>query len=306
MTERKGKCTNFGQCNIADDNEVVTISVGDDFICPESECGRPLSEITSRNVPHRLLIAAIGGVLAILSGLGIYLFNDNNTVSPPYGIISPDEILTHLKKGDFSKGLKLQHKLQENDATTQLLIRKMNTPLKIDVKLQFQKEGNPPSLPSSIESSDLQHLTLTHKDNYRLQVTIPANKGNIYLYIYQKDQHGKIHRIFPDPLYNEVDNPIQNNQTCQIPSKNWFYLDELTSAEDSPITETVYIIASPWEAEDIQSLFGQIHQETDRNERNNLIQEFTGHLKRRNQSQVRAVFYKEFLFKHAKKYNFSP
>jgi hypothetical protein len=42
MADRTGRCVNFGLCSKADSREIVPITGGEDFSCPE--CGRPLTE----------------------------------------------------------------------------------------------------------------------------------------------------------------------------------------------------------------------------------------------------------------------
>jgi hypothetical protein len=42
MKERKGKCTNFGNCTLADTRQMVTVRAGRDLLCPD--CGRALIE----------------------------------------------------------------------------------------------------------------------------------------------------------------------------------------------------------------------------------------------------------------------
>jgi NitT/TauT family transport system substrate-binding protein len=71
MAIRKGKCTNFGNCPVADSKQIVQIPEGADIICPD--CGRQLSEIApERNLPLKSIIGVLAG-LAII-GIGLWLW----------------------------------------------------------------------------------------------------------------------------------------------------------------------------------------------------------------------------------------
>lgn len=43
MAARQGRCTNFGNCDVANQQKIVPVPQGADFVCPE--CGRELTEI---------------------------------------------------------------------------------------------------------------------------------------------------------------------------------------------------------------------------------------------------------------------
>jgi phosphate transport system substrate-binding protein len=64
---RTGKCTNFGNCSLADGKQVIQILPGNDLVCPE--CKRPLTETTPQSRPMNpaILVALIAIVL--LGGL---------------------------------------------------------------------------------------------------------------------------------------------------------------------------------------------------------------------------------------------
>ena len=69
MAIRLGKCTNFGNCTIADSGQTVQIPEGSDLVCPE--CKRALTETTParRSRPPALLWIALAALL-LLIGLG--------------------------------------------------------------------------------------------------------------------------------------------------------------------------------------------------------------------------------------------
>jgi len=64
---RKGLCTNFGNCKNADSKIALELSIAADFVCPE--CGRDLTEVKGRNPipwPKVLLFAGIPTVIIAL------------------------------------------------------------------------------------------------------------------------------------------------------------------------------------------------------------------------------------------------
>lgn len=65
MGMRKGKCTNFGNCAIADTRQVVEVPQGNDFLCPD--CKRNLTESGGGTAaPSRLPAVLIVGVVLLL------------------------------------------------------------------------------------------------------------------------------------------------------------------------------------------------------------------------------------------------
>lgn len=63
MSARQGKCTNFGNCAIADTRQVVDIRDGLPFTCPD--CRRALTEMNSREGLSRTQSLAIAGVVLV-------------------------------------------------------------------------------------------------------------------------------------------------------------------------------------------------------------------------------------------------
>ncbi len=62
MATRQGKCTNFGNCEVANQQKIVPVPQGADFVCPE--CGRELSEI--RVAASRSNSTLFGGIIVAI------------------------------------------------------------------------------------------------------------------------------------------------------------------------------------------------------------------------------------------------
>ncbi len=72
MATRKGKCTNFGNCPVADSKQIVQIPDGADMVC--TECGHQLSEIAQeKKLPIKPIIGAVAGLVVIAILLWLWL-----------------------------------------------------------------------------------------------------------------------------------------------------------------------------------------------------------------------------------------
>jgi len=49
LAARKGRCINFGNCNIADTKEIIELNLGDDFVCSNPECRGMLVEVKKQS-----------------------------------------------------------------------------------------------------------------------------------------------------------------------------------------------------------------------------------------------------------------
>lgn len=81
MSEKQGRCTNFGNCARADNRETTSVPTGEDFLCPE--CSSPLTGIAGRDGSRKkkLLLLIPLFLLACVVG-GIY-FLPSHTTPPP-------------------------------------------------------------------------------------------------------------------------------------------------------------------------------------------------------------------------------
>jgi len=105
-----------------------------------------------------------------------------------------------------------------------------NVRLSLDIGIYYQNE-----------KGELRYLNesdvLRSGDGYALY-TRPSDP--CYLYIYQVDALNKAFRLFPNPDFNTLDNPVQPGVDCWIPNMDQvFYLDETTGKEK------FYVFASP-------------------------------------------------------------
>jgi len=144
---------------------------------------------------------------------------------------------------------------------------------------------------------------LTHRDNYRVKVESRAETHPVWLYVFQKDEKENIDRLFPNPVWNaEKTNPLSPDSFSLFipPDKSgWMYLDELSPENLGHVPEeTLFMIASPWKAQDIEDLYGELSKETDRAKRMELVDRFVLHLEKRKDAGIPSVVCQKISFKH--------
>lgn len=141
MAMRYGKCTNFGNCSIADGGQAAEVPEAANFVCPE--CGRQLIE-TSRDMTSGNLMK-IGGVLGLVAMIIIAAFyfwpKPLPTPSPPSGTIghSPPPPQTILKlHGSNTIGAKLApalvEKLLEREGASSIKRIRKQSPVEMDIQ----------------------------------------------------------------------------------------------------------------------------------------------------------------------------
>ncbi|MFP5213458.1 MAG: hypothetical protein ACLGPL_08775 [Acidobacteriota bacterium] len=213
--------------------------------------------------------------------------------------VPPVDFNVLLAQGEFVKARDLLKKAPESEQTRTLL-RELETPCSVQASFQYQKKDQGASPMFVMGKDDLKGVELTSRDAYRLKVTTAQSMA--HLYIFQKDHYGDVKRIFPDPVWSKgYDNPLAKGQTCELPGqKDWYYLDELPSDQQATITETIYVVASPWKAVDLEQLYGKIYEATSKTDRSALIDQFLRQLQLRNDSSLKCAYYVELPFQHAK------
>jgi len=206
-------------------------------------------------------------------------------------------LMTCLRQGEFTKTVQALQTMPEHPEMVTLR-SVMDTPLGVQVQFQYQRGVESPSPLYPLESADLKGLVLSHRDVYRLSLSTASDET--YLYVFQQDRYGQMTRLFPDPVWSGVDNPIRHGHSYQIPpgSKEWVFLDELPPTQEAAIQETLYIIVSPWQATDLEALYGEVYAATSRESRGALLERFFARLRLREAAPIKAVYYKEFSFHH--------
>jgi hypothetical protein len=72
MADRQGRCTNFGNCTLADKKEILSVPVGADFVC--HECDTALVPVGGNGGLGKWRIPIIAGVLVlVLAAAGVFI-----------------------------------------------------------------------------------------------------------------------------------------------------------------------------------------------------------------------------------------
>lgn len=68
-----GRCNNIGNCPKANSKEIIEVPLGEDFVCPNPDCGSTLSEVTGGDGGgKKKLFIALAIVLVLGGGIGLY------------------------------------------------------------------------------------------------------------------------------------------------------------------------------------------------------------------------------------------
>jgi len=67
---KKGICINVGNCQNANEKKLIEVAVGEDFVCPNPECGGNLNEVKEKEFPWK--VVAIAVVVLLIAGAASY------------------------------------------------------------------------------------------------------------------------------------------------------------------------------------------------------------------------------------------
>jgi len=237
------------------------------------------------------------GIIAILALItcGWWLHSD----------LLPRLIINSIENGEFARTARLIKTPSMGNDPLVRLKEMLDAPVNMTIKLEY-RHANEPSAPIFRQAFSETHQTvLNHTHDYRLLVAATALPAPLYLYAFQEDWRGKIDPLFPNPVWN----PGQNNpiRAAEFPyyipadANGWFYMDKLLSSSAMPTApETVYVIASPWKAKDVEKAFGEINQQTDPVLRKMKLAQFVQRLKLRRNSGLKSFYFGVFSFQHGR------
>ena len=223
-----------------------------------------------------------------------------------YGFSAHSIINRFLEKANYSwaiRQLPIANLVAFYNGNITKILELLHRPLALQAQLTVK---NPDELKREYPavSDSFEKIKITPKDDYRLSVTL--TQGSAYLYIFQADRYyGRIQKFFPNPDFSTGSNPIQSNLTYNIPSDQWFYLEEHDNESTTETTKIIYVIGSPWKANDIELLYEKIYDavngtDTPLKERKALIENFIARLSLRKESKIYAIYYREFLLSHSR------
>ncbi|MDH6343610.1 hypothetical protein M2480_002404 [Parabacteroides sp. PFB2-12] len=79
---RKGTCMNIGNCPNANEKKIIEVGIGEDFVCPNPECGGALKEIKEKGSPAKGLLFGLLALLVLAGGGAAVYFLLGKEVEP--------------------------------------------------------------------------------------------------------------------------------------------------------------------------------------------------------------------------------
>ena len=136
-------------------------------------------------------------------------------------------------------------------------------------------------------------LVLTRKDPYYL-IVHPSDK--CFLYLFQLESSGELAKLFPNSKYVPTPNPVPGGPIRVPDGYEWFYLD------DTPGTETIYLIASRWRQKALETLCAKLESEDDTYQKREIIREILFRLEREAQTtdDIPGLVFAKHQFRHEK------
>ena len=232
--------------------------------------------------------------LALAMALTAWWAGTRRPAAPP-----PKAIEELLESGDFSEARRLLSAHGKQSPELSAASNIMETPAAIDLGFIVKKADAEIESHYSIEDADLTHLSLSHKDDYRFQITVKNPSSPLFMYIFQMDDSGSLDRIYPNPTW-KLENPIQTPAPLLIPpsAHEWLYLEPLGQQQAGTLRETLLVLISPWRAKDIESLYEKITGEADKSHRRRLIEALAGKVRERGRAGILSIYFKEWSFEH--------
>ncbi len=207
------------------------------------------------------------------------------------------QIVAAIKQGDFEPlaTFLLTDGHDKSPAPEDLLLRQQITcPVAVETRLRYQfadgRKGD------TTFAKGAAPPPLTSMDYYRLILTINSPAEELWLYVLQVDSLGKSSMLFPSAALGSI-NPIPvAKRTVQIPenSEQWLVLDELPENEEKQIKENIYLLLSPWPAEDLEKLLSSVAKDSGSTARSAILRQ----LKKREDIKIPALYYHHWSFSH--------
>jgi len=300
MSDRLGLCTNYDGCRTAEAGDAVAVADGGDFVCPE--CGLELMEKTGAPpLPARWkkVLAAVGVVVGLGALIGsAVMFWPGDGRDPPTDTARLRELLA---QGEFEAFRRMVENARDRPDVREL-IAETTIAITPTVRFQYQMKGREASPALPFQGGKSNRPRLSKDDQYRIFLDVGETARPLHLYVFQRDHYGKIDRLFPDGTYSGIGNPVTSLMTVRMPpgERDWFYVDELPNTEGGAVTETIFVTLSPWPADDLNELYGRIHEATSKEAQELLTREFIARMESRREAGLPSVFFDDPAFDHVR------
>jgi hypothetical protein len=265
----------------------------------QPKVSQPLQPLPAPEQPEKQPAVAVPPALQVIEEQPVSLPTELKAPPLPIPRFKAGELTAEIHHGDFTR-LPALLATDEAEDTEELerLRQQAGYVLSFDGELQYR-------LASGVRSSvPLQKNTnppvLNANDLYRCRFNAELPPDELYLYLLQVDSGGSMTALFPNPEF-AGENPVRIGQwPLTVPGNDqWLFLDQLSGKSGSrqQAIETLYLVASPWPAEDIEALIGQTESQAG-SDSEQLSSRLAACLARRQQAELPAVITLRWSFIH--------
>jgi len=210
-------------------------------------------------------------------------------------------LVDFIEQGDYAKAqTEMEEMLKTYPESKELkeIRQQLTEEMPIDITFEYRLKDNPTyvSFPISASLMTLGN-SLTHEDYYRFKIS-PSRV--CYLYIYQEDSERHLELLFPNPIYNQPENPLPIG-TYQIPSqtkKEEMGRDVAFYLEVGNMTERIFIIASSFAAKDLEENYKNVKGSLQAEQLSENLKKFNADIDRRRNVNLKGVYFRELRFDH--------
>lgn len=223
-----------------------------------------------------------------------------------HGLIAPQIAIGLIENSALKTAthyLKISRWLAFFNIEVDTISNRLNEPFHIEASLIVKRSDKPiQDKLYPFNASKDSKIALTPKDYYK--VIIEMNPSRMFLYIYETEMdYGHVSRLFPPELSMETSALVQNKSIINVPDgvNRWRQLTE--HSESTATTITIHLLATPWRAKDIESVYQEIDRrlQSDKlsiKERKMLVTRLLSRIDARVDSHLNCFFYSHLSFQH--------
>jgi|GEM_PF-2577721 len=201
------------------------------------------------------------------------------------------EVTAAIDKGNYDIArARIRERLRTNpdDYEAKNLRSFLMDSLEIDFKFNYLPDRRQ-KVTTRSASSD---AVLTAEDPYYL---IIHSSDQCYLYVFQLGSSDQLARLFPDPMYVPILNPVPGGPMRIPDGYEWFYLDNTAG------NETIFLVASRWRQKALEMLCSQLELEDNTTKNRRIVAEILASIEREGEAakDVPGLVFAKYQFRHS-------
>jgi hypothetical protein len=208
-----------------------------------------------------------------------------------------DQVLYKLEYGKLIEAKEICESClgeSSEDSLLNVLYSTIKTNLNVLIDFEFLPKGleSEREVISLTKGASLSRILIQSQDGYRLKV-IPQ-KG-CFLYIFQFDSNNGLEKLFPLSDFKMNDHHLNAYTQYLIPGNNYLFYPSDPSHHGQI---TLYAVASPWQAKDVEEIFNKYESATVRN-KTQYYEKLIERLHLRDlalKDEIKGIFYKREIF----------